>query len=722
MKSRCIYQVKINKIAILFFVFVCFLSRLNAQVDTTESLFIEGHKDSTQSNKYLSLEELVNVKVITASKESESKFDAPSSISVITRDQIMKAGCNSIPEAFRLAPGMIVRQQNTGNYDVHIRGFDNVLPVGNQLTIGTNSITLVMIDGRPVNNYFQGGTFWETLPISIADVDRIEIVRGPSSALYGPNAAAGVINIITQKNSKKGVVTNADVQYGINNDLLVNGAVHYNLNSKLNLGASFNHKKLYRTSTKYYDYFKNRYVERDSLNFLGNVLLEDRYPSADNALDNFGVNAFLDYSPNENVVFDFSIGIQQSEAQRIYVDNQGTPLTTNTSESHYINLNAKMYNWFAQFSHSKGVQNTLGMAGWEYDFNTVDALLEYEVKWKNFKIRPGFNYRTAIYNDEVSVEEHGIDRAFLGGEKILSTYSGMLRTEFSVKKLRLIAALRYDQYNKPNKAYIPYQMIATYKFNEKNIVRFVVSKATRGAFLLDTYYNQNFIFNPVSVLLRGNEELDLLEMGMYELGFRNVISKKVEIDAELFTQKSENYASLEDVENDDPFLFDYQFQNIKIQSQQYGATFNITFLPVKSFYINTFVTVQKTYLTDYPVLIDPITTDAVENTTLNSTPVVSGGLIMNYNYNSKLNFNVSSYLLSEQELNTSNRLDENDEYFSIAPTFVLNAKIDYRFSHWASFYINARNILNQDREEVFLADQLSPMLFIGLSINFDKKE
>ena len=90
---------------------------LFAQKDTAATLFIEGEKDSTNNSSYLSLAELMNMKVITASKESENKFDAPSSISVITRDEIMKAGCNSIPEAFRLAPCMIVRQQNTGNFD-----------------------------------------------------------------------------------------------------------------------------------------------------------------------------------------------------------------------------------------------------------------------------------------------------------------------------------------------------------------------------------------------------------------------------------------------------------------------------------------------------------------------------------------------------------------------------------------------------------------------------
>ncbi|QHT65693.1 Plug domain-containing protein [Rhodocytophaga rosea] len=125
----------------------------------------------------MSLEELMNVQVVSASKKSENLFDAPLSASVLTRDEIQKAGVNSIMEALRLMPGLIVRQETNGNYDVHIRGLDNVPP--NTLQIyAANTTTLVMIDNRPVYNYLQGGTFWETLPIDLSDVEKIEVIRG----------------------------------------------------------------------------------------------------------------------------------------------------------------------------------------------------------------------------------------------------------------------------------------------------------------------------------------------------------------------------------------------------------------------------------------------------------------------------------------------------------------------------------------------------------------
>ena len=126
----------------------------------------------------MSLDELTNIDlIVTASKKIEDLFETPLSVTIIKRDEIINSGALSIPEALRLAPGLIVREQTSGVYDVHIRGFDNVT-VNSTLPFPANTITLVMIDNRPVYNYFAGGTFWETLPIDINDIERIEIVGG----------------------------------------------------------------------------------------------------------------------------------------------------------------------------------------------------------------------------------------------------------------------------------------------------------------------------------------------------------------------------------------------------------------------------------------------------------------------------------------------------------------------------------------------------------------
>ena len=102
-------------------------------------------KDSVSQLLRLSIENLMNIPIYSASKTSESTFDAPLSATVITKEQIKRSGCTSIMEALRLAPGVIVREQTNGNYDIHLRGLDNI-PPNSSLIFFTSSTTLVMID------------------------------------------------------------------------------------------------------------------------------------------------------------------------------------------------------------------------------------------------------------------------------------------------------------------------------------------------------------------------------------------------------------------------------------------------------------------------------------------------------------------------------------------------------------------------------------------------
>src|SRR3954469_32195 len=74
----------------------------------------------------LSLEELLDIPINSASRKDETVFDAPLSSYTITTAEISKSGATSIMEALRLAPGVIVREEANGVYDIHIRGFDNM--------------------------------------------------------------------------------------------------------------------------------------------------------------------------------------------------------------------------------------------------------------------------------------------------------------------------------------------------------------------------------------------------------------------------------------------------------------------------------------------------------------------------------------------------------------------------------------------------------------------
>jgi iron complex outermembrane recepter protein len=141
--------------------------------------------------KQLTLEQLGNVEVTTASKEPETVWNTAAAIYVITQEDIQRSGATSIPDALRLAPGVEVARISGDEWSIGIRGFGSRL----------SRSVLVLIDGRSVYSTFTAGVYWEVQDTLMEDIDRIEVIRGPGGTIWGPNAVNGVINIIT-KNSK----------------------------------------------------------------------------------------------------------------------------------------------------------------------------------------------------------------------------------------------------------------------------------------------------------------------------------------------------------------------------------------------------------------------------------------------------------------------------------------------------------------------------------------
>jgi iron complex outermembrane receptor protein len=146
---------------------------------------------SDTSLKDLSLEQLGNLEVTTASKEPVKLTDTPAAIYVLTQEDIRRSGATSIPELLRLVPGVEVARIDSDNWAVGVRGF------GGQFS----KSLLVLIDGRSVYSPLFAGVYWQVQDTLLEDIDRIEVIRGPGGTIWGANAVNGIINIIT-KNAK----------------------------------------------------------------------------------------------------------------------------------------------------------------------------------------------------------------------------------------------------------------------------------------------------------------------------------------------------------------------------------------------------------------------------------------------------------------------------------------------------------------------------------------
>ena len=168
---------------IIVFVTSLSVSRTNAET----SLHLTSHNDHTLID--LSIEELMNIEVTTVTRRSQKLTEIPSAVFVITQDDIKRSGATSIPEALRMAPGVNVARIGTDKWSISIRGFNGRF--ANKLQ--------VLMDGRSVYNPLFAGIQWDQQDTLMEDIDRIEVIRGPSASIWGANAVNGVINIITKK-------------------------------------------------------------------------------------------------------------------------------------------------------------------------------------------------------------------------------------------------------------------------------------------------------------------------------------------------------------------------------------------------------------------------------------------------------------------------------------------------------------------------------------------
>ncbi len=146
--------------------------------------------DDLQGLLDMSLEELMDVRVITGASRLPDESGPPSSpVTVITAEDIHASGLTTIGEILRFACGVDVLQVERRRFAVGIHGLHETF----------SDRTTLLIDGRLADNPVYGGPDFQGLPLLIEDIARIEVVRSPGSASWGANALTGVINIVTKK-------------------------------------------------------------------------------------------------------------------------------------------------------------------------------------------------------------------------------------------------------------------------------------------------------------------------------------------------------------------------------------------------------------------------------------------------------------------------------------------------------------------------------------------
>ena len=703
--------------------------------------------------------------------KTQSVFDSELSVSTITSEDIIASGALTVEELFRLLPGMIVRQKTNGNFDIHMRGNDYVPPFNN-LVSSINSFTLVMIDKRIIYSYTLGGTFWESLPISILEIDRIEILRGPSSPLYGSNAVTGAINIVTKnpnyndRFSKKfkfdmrlqgGLNTNIDPAQNL--DELLNGesySADILLSLKLTDSSSFRvshyRKEFNRFQEKYFSYLLNDYVVGDSLRFVTSGRPYSEVVDDGNNLDpinksrkvNLGYNGsyFLNLS---NLNLRVSAGYQNSEVQTAFFENIATGLTYRNSKTFYSDIYFEFKESLKfQASYLTGERDLYPKTDrLRYKLNVLNGYLSFDFidRIKSLK-KIGLNLFDVRLEgqlttfDDTEYFESNEGRGFLNAKESLSSLAPSLRIDWSrdIKNkteikdtIKFVGAIRYERYLDPSDVYLTGQAILSYNIGNFSNLRLGYSRANSGQTFATIFTELDDVTDTSTQFFRflGNQSLSLPVSNSFEVGVRNKISRNNNITAglEFFRTTTKDFILQTPKE---PFpevrgsieatVIPIQYDNTNIKSIQTGFTAEFDYSPTNNFKFRLFGTFQNTILENQDNPVGSVIS------THNWTPSTYGGVYFRYKFK-RVNIFSNLYYLSKQTF--THRTGEDINIIELSPITNCSISASYELNKPQSqikwvFNLGIRNLEilgNTNQIEFPVADRINSLYLIGIDVS-----
>jgi outer membrane cobalamin receptor len=212
----------------------------------------------------MSLEQMLNIEVVSVSRTSERLAQTPANVLVITRQEIEQRGYTDLKEVFQDIPGIDIALGYGDYYQMEYwRGYRTT----------SASPYLLMVDGMVRNHLFWGHTSIKPA-IPLSNIERIEIVYGPASSVYGPNAFMGILNIITNKKRENdGIEVYSKLQVGNLNLQTVDFSTLFKKEDfRAALTAFLNHGNIDTRTIENYEWTKSKYLKDTSLwgNYLKN--------------------------------------------------------------------------------------------------------------------------------------------------------------------------------------------------------------------------------------------------------------------------------------------------------------------------------------------------------------------------------------------------------------------------------------------------------------------
>ena len=492
----------------------------------------------------MSIEDLMEIEVSTvyaASRYRQKVTEAPSSVSIVTSDDIKKYGYRTLADILKSVRGFYVTYDRNYSY-LGSRGFSRP---GDY-----NSRYLVMVDGLRLNDaVYDTASIGTEFVLDVDLIDRVEVVHGPGSSLYGSNAFFGVINVIT----KRGRDFNGAEVSG-------EGASHDTYKSRVSYGNSFKNGLEMLISASYYD---------------SNGRSPLYYKEFDHPVSNYGITENSDSDQYESVFGGLSYrdfvlqGAFASREKEIPTASFGTVFgdshNDTLDEQGYISLlyehnfedlfevqsriyyNSYYYhgNYEYDYSEGSGSYTTINRdyangKWWGGDLMFKKTLFEKHL------ISFGSEYRNYLKQDQKNYDVE----VRLDDEREASVWGFYLQDEFTIlKNLRLNAGLRYDHYETFEGAVSP-RAALIYNPLERTTLKFIYGEAFRAPNAYEMYYEDGGYSH------KGNHGLDEERIRSYELVMEQYFKNGLYLTATGFLYEIDDLISLESDSTDGLSFFD----------------------------------------------------------------------------------------------------------------------------------------------------------------------
>ncbi|MBF0101309.1 MAG: TonB-dependent receptor [Desulfobacterales bacterium] len=458
--------------------------------------------------------EMFETDITTAGKRPQKLKISPSSISVVTAEDIKQSGATQISEALMMLSGVdIAYTTTTAPLSGGIRGFHK-LPV--------NKI-LFLIDGNPWIFEQYGLCMFTFLPISLDDVERIEVLKGSGSSLYGPNAMFGLINIITKKpKDTKGF--NASITGGewgtLINDIRYSGTLEDSFSYMLSAGSHRMKNPEYvawqnTPNKEYYRVYSNMTYSfgKDASMWLASGYVNNKY--AEVITESTGL---IDFSGKDTY---FSAITYQAQ-------NPNLKITGYLKEEDEGSGKAMGEHYF-------GFKEGIRSIDFQHDFNP----------FHNDQLLWGGNL-TYQHCDGLSIQNkqaHSLQGMFID-----NTYSLANSTNY---ELAFNSGIRYDHHSKTGNS-LSHRLSFIYSLMETHYFRLTWGSSYRNPDFIESYYNRYSLYkqedaNPLSLSsdiylhVYGQEENDPEKAISYEIAYTVQLSPQYSLNTILFYTKVKDF-------------------------------------------------------------------------------------------------------------------------------------------------------------------------------------